>query len=617
MRRIVAGLTGLAAVLAGTGMAVAPAGPARAATVATAPTEAAVATVPDPTAVAGDIAETTRTVGYRGYQVRVPVSWRVVDLAARPHACLRFDRPTVYLGHPGDQAECPARLVGRTAGLLVEPFDGASASRHTPPAAGTATVSAPVSRDDAIQVAVRDAGVRVTAVHTPLTEPLVRRILDTATLGPDASPAPSDLPAGPGAAAGTPSSSALSEAAVGAPPPAPAGPAPGVQGPAAPLAAAGPQPGTYLGRGFDTCTAPSQSAMDAWRASSPYRAVGIYISGANRSCAQPNLTASWVGNQTANGWRLIPIELGRQAPCSTRYTLLISSDQATARAQGATAATNAVGSAQALGIPAGSAIYNDIEHYPSNPTCRAAVLSFLSGWTERLHALGYLSGMYSSGSSGIADVASAYHDPAYTRVDHLWFAWWNGAADTDAGPYAPAGYWADHQRLHQYAGDVYETWGGVQIRIDRNYLDVAAGSAGPPPVWSSVVDNDTAGRFTASANWGTSAYSAQRHGADYRFADPVLASDVAWWRVNIPQTASYEVSVWYAANPDYNDSTPFIVVTTTGNRTVRVNQRAGGGRWVSLGVFTLPAGDGDRIGVSRWTSGTGYVIADAVRVTRV
>jgi hypothetical protein len=135
--------------------------------------------------------------------------------------------------------------------------------------------------------------------------------------------------------------------------------------------------------------------------------------------------------------------------------------------------------------------------------------------------------------------------------------------------------------------------------------------------WSSTVDNTTAGRFTASANWGTSSYSSQRYGTDYRFADPVLSSDVAWYKVNIPATASYEVSVWYPADPGYNDSTPFIVATTAGNQTVRVNQRATGGRWVSLGVFALAAGDGNKVGVSRWTSGTGYVIADAVRVTRV
>ncbi|ROT31865.1 hypothetical protein EF879_15540 [Micromonospora sp. HM5-17] len=135
--------------------------------------------------------------------------------------------------------------------------------------------------------------------------------------------------------------------------------------------------------------------------------------------------------------------------------------------------------------------------------------------------------------------------------------------------------------------------------------------------WSTTIDNTTPGRFTASGNWGTSSYSGQRYGTDYRFANPVLASDPAWYRVNIPETGNYRVEVWYPADPGYNDSTPFIVATTSGNQTVRVNQRTNGGRWVSLGVFHLAAGDGDRVGVSRWTSGTGYVIADAIRVTRV
>ncbi|GIG91167.1 glycoside hydrolase domain-containing protein [Plantactinospora endophytica] len=572
MKRIMAGLTGLATVLAGSALAVAPA-------------RAGLPAVPA-------APEGSRTVSYQGYRVAVPQNWPVVDLAAEPHACLRFDRPAVYLGRPGNQSACPSRLVGRTAGLHIEPIDARSADRLPAAAAttapGAATVAAPVSRDDAIQVAVRDAGVLVTAVHTPLTEALVRRVLGTATLGPDAvsPPAATEALTRPGAAS-------------------------------APLAAAGPQPGTFVGRGFDTCTAPSQATMNAWRTSSPYRAVGIYISGASRSCSQPNLTATWVTNQTNNGWRLIPIELDRQAPCGTR-TPKMSADPATARSQGASRATSAVSAAQALGILAGSTIYNDIEHYPSNASCKAAVLSYLSGWTERLHALGYLSGMYSSGSSGVADLCGAYNDPAYTRVDQLWFAWWNDAANLDAGPYCPAEYYANHQRLHQYAGDVQETWGGVRIQIDRNYLDVSTdGGGGQPPTWSSIVDNSTAGRFTASANWGTSTYSAQRHGTDYRFADPVPSSDVAWYRVNVPETANYQVSVWYPADSGYNDSTPFVVATTSGNQTVRVNQRLTGGQWVPLGVFPLAAGDGDRVGVSRWTSGTGYVIADAVRVTRV
>ncbi|WP_442933675.1 golvesin C-terminal-like domain-containing protein [Micromonospora sp. CPCC 206060] len=148
------------------------------------------------------------------------------------------------------------------------------------------------------------------------------------------------------------------------------------------------------------------------------------------------------------------------------------------------------------------------------------------------------------------------------------------------------------------------------------YMQLVTGST-PPPTWSTVVDNSTTGRFTASANWAVSTYSTQRYGANYHYANPVAASDAAWYKVNIPATASYRVEVWYPANAGYNSATPYVVATTTGNQTVHVDQRANGGQWRSLGTFTLAAGDANVVGVSRWTSGTGYVIADAIRVTRL
>src|SRR3954454_11845685 len=78
-------------------------------------------------------------------------------------------------------------------------------------------------------------------------------------------------------------------------------------------------PGDFTGYGFDQCTAPSQSAMDAWWKSSPYWAVGIYISGDSRGCrSQPNLTSTWVATQLAHGWRLLPITLGPQASCNPK-----------------------------------------------------------------------------------------------------------------------------------------------------------------------------------------------------------------------------------------------------------------------------------------------------------
>ncbi|MFE3515224.1 glycoside hydrolase domain-containing protein [Streptomyces sp. NPDC059166] len=396
---------------------------------------------------------------YHGYRLEVPAGWRIVDLTENPHACLRFDRPAVYLGEPAEQSDCPAGVLGRTAGIVVEPITAGSASRTTAATArtprGEAVAPSAVSRDDSIRIAVEDAGVLVTAAHTPATESLVRGVLATATLTGDAE------------------RTALPHAVRQADP--------------ALAAAAGPQPGSYLGKGFDACAAPSQAAMDAWQASSPYSAVGVYISGSFRGCAQPNLTAGWVTRQTGNGWHLFPIDVGRQAPC-TNYSLKMSTDPATARSQGVTAAAGAVSAASGLGIPAGSAVYSDIEAYTSTAACKASVLSYLSGWTERLHSSGYLSGFYSSAASGIKDAAAEYANSAYTRVDHLFYAWWNGAADTATGSYVPSSYWSGHQRIHQYAGEVTESYGGYSINIDRDYLDVGDASAPAPTCTGANLD---------------------------------------------------------------------------------------------------------------------------------
>ncbi|GLW07118.1 hypothetical protein Misp01_22480 [Microtetraspora sp. NBRC 13810] len=148
------------------------------------------------------------------------------------------------------------------------------------------------------------------------------------------------------------------------------------------------------------------------------------------------------------------------------------------------------------------------------------------------------------------------------------------------------------------------------------YMQYVTGNSGGTP-WSVTVDNTTAGKFTASANWGTSTFSSQRHGADYRFAAPVAASDPAWYRATIPSAGTYRVEVWYPADPGYNSSAPYIVATSGGNRTVYVDQRSGGGAWRSIGTFSLSAGDQNIVSASRWTSGVGYVVADAIRITRV
>jgi len=239
----------------------------------------------------------------------------------------------------------------------------------------------------------------------------------------------------------------------------------------------------FTGLGFDACAAPSSKAMRAWEAS-PYRAVGVYVGGANRACSQPNLTASWVQAQTEAGWHLIPTYVGLQAPTSA-CTSCAKLSAAKARAQGAAAAADAVAEAASVAIGPGSPIYFDMEAYRQTAGATAATLSFLEAWTIELHTLGYVSGVYSSSSSGIEDIAARV-GTGYVLPDQLWIANWNGRQDT-ADPNVPAGAWALHQRIHQYRGGHSETWGGVPIAIDNNYVDAstvgtATGAGADDPV---------------------------------------------------------------------------------------------------------------------------------------
>ena len=119
-----------------------------------------------------------------------------------------------------------------------------------------------------------------------------------------------------------------------------------------------------------------------------------------------------------------------------------------------------------------------MESYSRTSSATAATLTFLEAWTSKLHALGYVSGVYSSSASGIADLAARIGS-GYLQPDDLWIANWNGQQST-ADPVVPASAWAQHQRIHQYRGGHDETYGGVTINIDNNYVDGATvGDATP------------------------------------------------------------------------------------------------------------------------------------------
>jgi glycoside hydrolase-like protein/putative peptidoglycan binding protein len=253
-------------------------------------------------------------------------------------------------------------------------------------------------------------------------------------------------------------------------------------------------PRSFTGYAFDACQAPAQDAMDVWRDQSPYWGVGIYTSGVNRYCdVQVNLSADWVAQQDQKGWRLFPIHVGLQASCShpektwERIDPNPADGYAAARAQGVAQADEAVAAAQSYGIGRQSTLWYDLEAFDiSNTDCRESALSLVSAWTDRLHELGYDSGYYSSAASGIKMLDDARQNPAstYSLPDRIWIAHYVHRDEcelrwgTTTTEYISDDGW-QQKRMRQFCGTHTESYGGVSISIDSNYMDFGRGSVPP------------------------------------------------------------------------------------------------------------------------------------------
>ncbi len=413
---------------------------------------------------------------YHGYRIAVPAGWPVIRLQSDRTACVRFNRHAVYLGTPSADQRCPAAAAGRTEAILVSPLRTNAARLLRAPGAGPGSGSEAQLVNTAHRVIVT-----ATWGHHPAA---IRQALGLRSL-----PAAHSRHRPPSAVAYAQARSrSFAEARA---------------------TAALSTPGeVYTGLGFDACSTPSAARMSAWD-SSPYRAIGVYIGGANMACSQPNLTPTWTSQEAADGWHLIPIYVGLQAPSNSCGCAPVSSSAATAASQGTAAAQDAVVDAQAIGLGPGNPLYEDMESYGRTATNTAAVLAFLSAWTTQLHASGYASGIYSSSGSGIADLAAQY-GTGYAEPDDIWIANWNSQQNT-SDPNAPTQDWAAHQRLHQYQGAHNETYQGVTINIDGDYLDAATAAAGtgssvattpsPAPAPSLRLSTGPDGSFALTPSW--------------------------------------------------------------------------------------------------------------------
>lgn len=233
----------------------------------------------------------------------------------------------------------------------------------------------------------------------------------------------------------------------------------------------------FYGHAFDKCEIPTLNQLQTWYSKSPYKAVNLYIGGISRFCSNKPLSAAYLQAMSQQGWRFIPTWVGHQAPCA-KYKYPFPYDVAEAYQYGVNNANQAKARLMEYGLSSpdgsGSIIYLDLEHFTYSSACSKAARAYVNGWTTRLAQLGIRSGLYAT-TSNITD--NRFFDLEGPEPDAIWPAEWYrtpGFREDETVwnlRYLSNDYWVYHQRILQYSGGHFETWGGVKMEIDCNVSD--------------------------------------------------------------------------------------------------------------------------------------------------
>jgi hypothetical protein len=228
----------------------------------------------------------------------------------------------------------------------------------------------------------------------------------------------------------------------------------------------------YKGWAFDVCSAPSLDVMRSWR-HSDYGAIGVYIGGRARNCVQPHLNREWIRSVSDMGWKILPIFVGSQSPCTTNHTRRHHRiDVDDPKNQGMDEGDAAARDAARLGIARHSPVFLDMEAYRTHGRkCAKPVISFTQGWNRTMRKHGYLPGFYSSANSGITQIEAARRAGKRDLPDLIWFAHWEVDPTIYGEPRLSRSAWRPHRRIHQFDGEVTERHGGHKLTIDRDYVD--------------------------------------------------------------------------------------------------------------------------------------------------
>ena len=144
-----------------------------------------------------------------------------------------------------------------------------------------------------------------------------------------------------------------------------------------------------------------------------------------------------------------------------------------------------------------------------------------------------------------------------------------------------------------------------------------------PGAFSVVVDsnpnaNGTSAKLEVGNSWTGSANVSGYYNTGYWWRTTGQSSDLAKFKAYVPQAMTVRVQAWWPAASDRTTKAPWLIYNAEGAQldTVFVNQKQNGGKWVTLGEYPMTKG-WNTVALSRWSSASGVVVADAVKFTQV
>ncbi|MFC0032530.1 DNRLRE domain-containing protein [Micromonospora chaiyaphumensis] len=129
-----------------------------------------------------------------------------------------------------------------------------------------------------------------------------------------------------------------------------------------------------------------------------------------------------------------------------------------------------------------------------------------------------------------------------------------------------------------------------------------------------LVDNSEFNNASATGTWAVANSATGRYGTDYATRPAGTGTNTFTWRLNVPQSGTYEVFARYPQVTGAATDAKYTISHGGGNTPKTVNQSTNAGTWVSLGSYSFTEGNSHKVSLSDQATGT--VVADAVKLVR-